>query len=69
MASFQEDPKKKTEQVMVMTKSNSFYSNQWDVTLRLIIRSGQFSNPSEISSIIYLSASVRNIPSKLNELW
>ena len=47
---------------MLMTKSNrGFFSNQGDATLRLKIRSGQFSNPTEISSMSTLSASFRNI--------
>ena len=38
----------KTEQVMFLTKSNrGFFSNQVDVTLKLMIRSGHFSNSAE----------------------
>ena len=56
--------------VTLMTKSNrSFFSNQDDVTLWLMIRSGQFSNLTELSSMSTLSASFRNIWSKLKELW
>ena len=66
---FQEHPIK-TEWVTLLTKSNrSFFSNQGDVILRLMIRSGQFSNFAEISSMSTLSASFRNVWSKLKELW
>ena len=41
---------------------------QENVTLTLIIRSGQYSNLSKISSMSTLSASFRNIWSKLNKL-
>ena len=44
------------------------FSNQGDVTLRLMIRSGQFSILSEISFMSTLSASFRKIWSKLNDL-
>ena len=57
---FQEHPIK-TEWVTLMTKSNrSFFSNQGDVTVWLMIRSGQLMI-SEISSISILSARFRNI--------
>ena len=59
----------KTEGIIVMTKSNTgFYSYQGDATLRLIIRSGQFSNLSQISLMSTLSPRFRNIWSKLKEL-
>ena len=59
----------KTEWVMLMTKSNrDFFSNQGDITLWLMIRSGQFPNLFEILFMSTLSASFTNIPSKLNEL-
>ena len=59
-----------SEWVMLMTKSNRgvFFSNQGDITLRLIIKSVQVSNPSEIVSVCILSASFRKIQSKLNKL-
>ena len=48
---FQEDPIK-TIWATLMKKSNrGFFSNQEDTTLRLMIRSGQFSNSFAISSI------------------
>ena len=58
---FQEDLIK-TERVMLMTKTKpnkGFFSNQGDVSLRLMIQSGQFSNSSEITSMPTISASVR----------
>ena len=66
---FQEDLIK-TEWVMLMTKSNrGLFSNQGDISLRLMIqRSCQFSNLPEIFSMSNLSASFRNIWSKLKEL-
>ena len=65
---FQEHPIK-TEWITMMTKSNrSFFSNQGNVTLRLMIRSGQFSNFIEILSISTLSASFRYMQSKLTEI-
>ena len=55
---------------MLMTKSNrGFFSNQGDLILRLMIRSGQIFNSSELSSMSMLSASFRKIQSKLKELW
>ena len=45
------------------------FSNQGDVTLRLMIWPDQFSNSFEISSMSILSASFRHIQSKLKELW
>ena len=66
---FQEDLIK-AEWLMLMTKSNrSFFSNQGDVTRRLMIWAGQFSNLSKIAAIFTLSTSFRNIQSKLKELW
>ena len=48
---FQEDPIK-PELVMLMTKSNrGFFRNQGGAALRQMIRSGQASNQSEISSM------------------
>ena len=44
------------------------FSNQDDVTLRLVIWSDQFSNWSEILSMSTLSASFRKIQLKLNKL-
>ena len=65
---FQEDPIK-TEWVKLMTKSNRgfffFFSNQGDLSLALMIRSGQFFNLFKISSMSTLSASFRKIQSKL----
>ena len=59
----------KTKQFMLVTKSNrGFFSNQEEVTLRLMILSGQFSNLSKISPMSTLSPSFRHIRSKLNEL-
>ena len=59
----------KTECLMLTTKSNRcFFSNQGDITLRLMIPSGPFSILSEISFMSTLSASFKNIRSKLNEL-
>ena len=43
------------------SQTEAFFSNQGDVTLRLMIWYGQFSNLSEILSISSLSASLRNI--------
>ena len=64
---FQDEPNK-TDWVMLMTKSNrGFFSNQVDVTLRFMIRSGYFSNLFEISSMSTLSVSFRKTWSKLNE--
>ena len=62
---FQEDPIK-TEWVMLMTNSETFFTNQRDVTL--MVGSGQISNSYEISSIAPLPASFRKIQSKQNEL-
>ena len=60
ISKFQEDLIK-TEWLKLMTKSNrGFFSNQGDVTLRLMIRSGQFLKLSEILSMSTLSASFRN---------
>ena len=64
---FQEDLIK-TEWLMLMTVKQKFFSNQEDVTLRLMIRFGQFSYLSEILSMSSLSASFWNIQSKLNDL-
>ena len=69
---FQEDLIK-TEWVSLMTKSNrdsnsDYFSNQGDVTLKLMIRSRQFLNSSMISSMSHLSASFSKIWSKLNKL-
>ena len=62
---FHEDPIK-TEQVMLMLKSNrDFFSNHGDVTLGIMIWSGQVSNSSENSSLSALSASFKKI---LNEI-
>ena len=67
ISKFQEHPIK-TEGVIVMTKSNrGLFSNQGDVTLRLMIGSGQFSSFSEISSMSNLSASFRQIKLKPNK--
>ena len=53
-----------------MTKSNrGIFSNERDVTLRLMIQSGQFSNSYEISSTSTLSASLRKIRSKLKKSY
>ena len=50
---FQEDLNK-TEQVMLMTKSNtSFFSNHGDITLRLMSWLGQFSNSSKSSPMFF----------------
>ena len=63
---FHEDPIK-TECVILVPMSNrDVFSNLEDVTLRLIIRSGQFR--SAISAMSSLSVSFRKIRSKLNEL-
>ena len=52
---FHDDPIK-TEQVMLMIKSNiDFFINQADVTLRQMIQSGQIPNSSEIQSMSTLS--------------
>ena len=45
-----------------MTKSNrGFFSNQGDVTLKLMIRSGQFSDSFKISSMATLSVIQENL--------
>ena len=55
----------KTDWVMLMTKSDKgFFSSHGDITLRLMIQSGQFFKLSEISSLSTLSTSVKNIWSK-----
>ena len=60
-AYFQEDPIK-TELTMLMTKLNrGFFSNQWDVSQRLIIHYGHVLNSSENSHMSTLSASFRKI--------
>ena len=64
---FQEKPIK-TEQVTLMTMSNrKVFSNQGEVTLKLMIQSGQVSISSENTSMSILSASFRNVLSKLND--
>ena len=57
----------KTEQVMLLI-NRGFFSNQRDVNLRLTILSVQVSNSTEILSMSTLSASFRQILSKLNKL-
>ena len=62
----------KTEQVIVMTKSHrGFFSNQGNVTLILMIQSGQILNLSEISSMSTLRASInQGAVTKINDqIW
>ena len=68
LSTFEED-QIKTEWVMLMAKSNRcFFRNQGAVTLRIMIRSGRFSNLFEILSMCNLSASFRKNPAKRTEL-
>ena len=59
----------KLNELLWWQSNRGFFSNQGNVTLRLMLRSGKFSKSFEISSISTLSASLRNIRSKLKELW
>ena len=61
---FHEDPIR-IRRAMLMAKTNrGFFGNQ-----DLKIRSSQFSNSSEISSMSILSSSFRKVHSKLNEFF
>ena len=68
ICTFQED-RIKTKQVTLMTKSQrGFFSNQGDITLRVMIWPDQIFNSFEILSKSTLSTSFRNIQSKLKML-
>ena len=53
---------------MLIKSNRGFFNNQGDVTLGIMIQSGQFLKTSEISSMSNLFASFRKTQSKLNKL-
>ena len=67
-ANFRKMRSKLNELLWWQSQTEAFFSNQGDVTLRFMVRSGQFSNSFEILSVSILSASFRNIRLKLKEL-